>query len=153
MRCYLEVISGLLMLVGQAQGASPSPAVPTRISRAIFEQPISARVNLEPTSVQWNENSSENEDSENASEGAVIAAMGDHVGCAEFPKLAPLKLCFKVQGDVSSLTLNADQMWIQGSTQQPRFVSATKNTSGFSVQFQQENGILNVQIKQNESHV
>ena len=148
----LQFFSGLLMLVGQAQASGSAFTIPTRISRAIFEQPISARVNSQPTSVQWSEEDSE--ELEASAEKSALVAFRDHVGCAEFPELAaPMKLCFKVQGDVSSLTLNADQMWIQGQQKKPRFVSATKNDAGFSVQFRGDAGILRVQITRKESNV
>ena len=145
---------------GSASTTSGStPSTPVRISRAFFENatltsttqiaPPSTEVNASPQSlsstIHWDEQQTEAAPV-NLVGPTPIASYDNHIGCAEFTNISPLQLCFTIQSDVSSLTLNADQMSLAGLQSvvdtscitQTKFVSATKNSdnSGFTVQYQ-----------------
>jgi len=135
--------------------SSATASVPVRISRSLFDNSTltsSAQFSGEgqpqqySSSVHWDEASQPQAHPVNLIGPQPIASYDNHTGCAEFTNISPLQLCFTIQSDVSSLTLNADQMSLAGlqsivdpsCISQTKFVKATKNSdnTGFTVQYQ-----------------
>jgi hypothetical protein len=128
--------------------------LPVRISRAIFEKPVSAQYAISgqarsgSSNVYWDEEHPDDSIANapvNAAGEKPIAVFDNHTGCAEFTNVAPLQLCFTIQSDVSSLTLNADQMRLagwesitdSGCISEAKFIKATKTDNhAFTVTYQ-----------------
>lgn len=130
---------------------SASTDIPVRISRALFEKELLANIQLtemqpsqaRTSAVRWNENAETVPAS--VEPGATpIMVNDDHIGCAEFSELSPMRLCFKIQADVDSVALKTDQVWLEGIAAVARpsciqvldLVSAERSGQGFSVSFQ-----------------
>lgn len=130
-------------------------SMPVRISRSMFENSTlisnarfsgAGQPQQYSSGIHWNEASAPQAHPVNLVGSQPIASYDNHTGCAEFTNISPLQLCFIIQSDVSSLTLNADQMSLAGlqsivdtsCISQTKFVKSSKNgdNSGFTVQYQ-----------------
>jgi len=135
--------------------STSSTTIPVRISRSLFDNSTltssaqfsgDGQLQQLSSSVHWNETSQQQAHPVNLIGPQPIASYDNHTGCAEFTNISPLQLCFTIQSDVSSLTLNADQMSLAGlqaivdtsCISQAKFVGATKKSdnTGFTVQYQ-----------------
>jgi hypothetical protein len=150
------LVFGIFQL-GDASGAeffSQEPAENTvRVARSFFERQTAVEtIYARPTGntahfsrVAWNEerNSPPTVSAKSSGENP-IAVFNDHVGCAEIRELPPMRLCFNIQDDVSSLTLASNQMSVDGldsiedlsCISASHFLGAKKNdNSGFTVSY------------------
>lgn len=130
---------------------SPAAPLPVRISRSFFEKQtgiqtdyITSSDNIAQTTpviwpLTWNEIRNQT-----TPDSQAIATFDDHVGCAEIKELPPMRLCFNIQDDVSSLTLTSSQMSVDGLSSvadlscisDTHFIGAKKNgNSSFTVSY------------------
>lgn len=131
---------------GQEKPATVSQ-IPVRISRTVFEKELSARVQTnsseaQSSDVNWVENAAELPPSIDPGQ-VPIAVEKDHIGCAEFTDLSPMRLCFLIQGDVDSVALKPNQAWLEGTNavldpkcvQVLNLTDARRTADGFSLRF------------------
>jgi hypothetical protein len=126
--------------------------VTLRISRGLFERGLTAKIDLSnieekqslTSSVRWNEYAEPLPPALLEPGQTPLAIFDDHIGCAEFSDLAPMRVCFKIQSDVSSVALTSDQMWLEGpgAVLDPKclnvmnLVRADRSDDGLLVMFQ-----------------
>jgi hypothetical protein len=110
-----------------AASDSPAPSF-VRISRAFFEKPLQAQVQLSApqgspsdsknfsSAVQWVQYppTSPAPQQSDPELGQVLADFRDFVACAEMTSLGESRLCFKVMADVSNLGVNDNEMTLRG---------------------------------------
>lgn len=116
------------------QSSSDDAAYPVRISRALFEEPLTAKLTVKTadeqggaleyaSSVSWQENPP----TAPGPTGPYLADYRDFEGCARFEGLESARLCFTIMPDVSSVDLKEGRMNLIGLERLPDCTGELRN--------------------------
>jgi hypothetical protein len=152
--CQAPEGSGQLLAQPDA-GRAGGAGLPLRLSRAFFENEMSARLDVKLSDGSAAEAYSSRAAFEmGAPEGPApgpdaLADFRDRPGCAVLSDTQPVALCFRVMPDVSSVSLSEGRMWPQGlkeflsersscgtAISDPKLTRAVKTGSGIEVTYE-----------------